>query len=168
MPCYLKKTHQLAGNEKAYLLECDSTQDKVNLLSQLTLHDAQQPEVRRLAELVTMRAKTPDEGAELLHALVRDGVTFAPEQIETFSPTLWTLKTKRGDCDDSARALAALLLSIGYRVRFVTQGRPATHIVVQVKTEQGWQFAETTLPARFGETPQDALRRTGAQNRHDI
>jgi len=68
MPCYLKKTHQLAGNEKAYLLECDSTQDKVNLLSQLTLHDAQQPEVRRLAELVTMRAETPDEGAELLHA----------------------------------------------------------------------------------------------------
>jgi transglutaminase-like putative cysteine protease len=117
MACYLKKTTTLARNEKAYLLECDSAEDKVNLLSQLTVHDAQQPEVRRLAELVTMRASTPDEGAELLHALVRDGVTFAPEQIETFSPTLWTLQTKRGDCDDSARALAALLLSIGYSLR---------------------------------------------------
>ena len=168
MPCYLKKTHQLAGNEKAYLLECESTKDKVELLSKLTRHDAQQPEVRRLAELVAMQAATPDKGAELLHALVRDGVTFAPEQIETFSPTLWTLRTKRGDCDDSARALAALLLSIGYRVRFVTQGQPATHIVVQVHTEKGWQFAETTLAARFGETPQAALKRTGQGNRYDI
>ncbi len=169
MACYYKKSQTIAGNELAHWLECDTAEDKVQLLSQLTVQDAKNPQVRRLAELVVMHARDDDHGAELLHALVRDGVSFAKEQVETFSPTMWTLQTKRGDCDDTARALAALLLSIGYRVRFVTQGNPPSHIVAQVYTEQnGWTFAETTLHAHFGEAPQAAAHRLGEKNRRDI
>jgi len=54
------------------------------------------------------------------------------------------LATGTGDCDDMATLLAAMLMSCGNEVRFVTVGfqnssPPAfSHVFLQVKTPHGW------------------------------
>ena len=161
--CRVTATSELPGGRRAYDVSCRSGPARVRLLVELARADAMTPQVRRIAEAVAGAVGGGErETAAALHKLVRDGVRFARERRETFSPTMWTLAIGIGDCDDSARALAALLWSIGYRVRFATLGDPATHVAAQVKLAGRWHWAETTLAAQLGEHPIAAARRLRA------
>ena len=62
-----------------------------------------------------------------------------PEGTETVQSAERTLQLGYGDCDCMAILLAALLMSVGIRVRFrvVGVGRPQ-HVFVEAFTEKGW------------------------------
>lgn len=161
--------HQNFLTEPAYEIELPSHAAKVALLDDLASYDAEDPGVRRWAEvLVSDSYGDAHRTAQELHRHVREGVTFAPEKVETFQHTLRTLGTQRGDCDDSVRALAALARSIGVPARLVTMGDPPTHVWAQLGVAGVWWDAETTLPhAQLGEHPLAAKARSGAA-RQDI
>jgi hypothetical protein len=120
------------------------------------------------------RAPSP---AAFLHAFVQSAVEFTPEDVETFQTPSVTLATGKGDCDDSARALVALARAIGVKGRlvfFLQEGQPA-HVAAQLQDAAApsnmsggmsgaappWRWAETTIAARFGEHPFQALERLG-------
>jgi len=96
-----------------------------------------------------------------LHHYVQTHVRFRDEVVETFASPQVTLRSGAGDCDDSERVLVTLSRALGYPARFVyflTDGQPV-HVTAQVFHCGAWRWAETTLPAWFGEHPFAALRR---------
>jgi hypothetical protein len=151
-------------------VRCKSHAAKVKLLSNLAESDAGDPEVRRLAESIVAGARSEDEQVRRLHAFVQGRVLFTREHRETFSHTLRTLDVGLGDCDDSARALVALLRSLGMQAGMLTlpeRGTP-THVGAAVKTKDGWRWLETTIAARAYEHPLAAAKRLGIKTRADL
>lgn len=154
---------------------CTDPADKVVLLERLAEVDVRRdPRVRRQAlELLRMVRRGPDgrhdprQAAEVFHQFVRDRVPYVGEGVETFQPTMTTLRYG-GDCDDSARALRALCMSVSLPSRYETLqkcggGRcVASHIATQIWDGRAWQWAETTIKAGLGEHPRAALRRLRA------
>ena len=171
--CRVTKSHRLHDRTWAHRVACASHAAKVQLLANLAEYDARTPDVRRAAELAATGAKTPGEQIAALHARVRDGVIFTRENVETFSPTMRTLDLGMGDCDDSARALLALLRSLGFEAGLQTlpamgSGITPRHVAAQVRHGGSWRWLETTLAARPGEHPLAAARRLGVAARTDI
>ena len=102
---------------------------------------------------------------QVAHAVVRDGVEFREEKIETFQSPAATLRRGYGDCDDSARALVGLAHASGIPARlvaFTQEGTPA-HVTAVLWDGDHWQWAETTIGALFGEHPFSALVRLGGK-----
>jgi transglutaminase-like putative cysteine protease len=149
----------------------------VRFLANLAEYDAHTPDVRRAAERVVALAgaRSALDQAAALHRYVRDRVTFTFEPRETFSPTMRVLELGLGDCDDSARALLALLRSLGHTAGLQTlpcydgsADYEPTHVACVVRTERGWQWLEATIAAEPGEHPQLAANRLGVRGRGDI
>lgn len=166
--CTIVASVRLVDGTWAHEIRCGSHGAKVRFLANLAEYDAMVPDVRRLAEQVAGGASSRAEQATRLHAYVRDRVLFTPEVRETFSPTLRTIQQGLGDCDDSARALLALLRALGHRAGLQTlppqgSGKAPTHVAVQADLGSGWQWLETTLDARPGEHPVSAARRLKAK-----
>lgn len=175
--CRIVESYQLHDGSWAHDIRCESNASKVKFLAELAEYDAHVPDVRRLAELVVQRAgaTTPIDQAAALHAFVRDGVTFTKEIRETFSPTMRTIELALGDCDDSARALLALLRTLGHRAGLETippwrdaDAYNPVHVAAQLWTPTGWQWLETTIAAEPGEHPLEAKQRLGVTGREDI
>lgn len=85
-----------------------------------------------------------------LQEFVRDQISYTqdPEDVEMVQTPQKTLESARGDCDDEATLLAALLLSIGHPARFVAVGfnnEPLSHVLVESKVADQWLPAETIL-----------------------
>jgi hypothetical protein len=119
-------------------------------------------------DLLEELAQAPDV-ARAAHAYVLEHVTFRDEKIETFAAPSTTLRVGYGDCDDSERVLLALARSLGLRARYVyflQQGQPA-HVTVQICDDGRWRWAETSIPAHFGEHPFEAMKRLKL-NRADL
>lgn len=79
--------------------------------------------------------------------------------VETIQAPDVTLQDRRGDCDDQATLLAALLESIGHPVRFVAIGytNPSEfdHVFVETRIGDTWEGCDTTVPeAYFGWSPE--------------
>jgi Transglutaminase-like superfamily len=146
------------------------------LLVELTDQDAGDPVVRMwafeiLAATAGMIGETDDGptlSPELLAAFVRavhynviTQIKFRHEPVETFQSARLTLELGAGDCDDHARLLVATLKSAGVEARlaFFESGDQPSHVVPLVRDGEGWWWAETTIDARFGEPPLDALDR---------
>lgn len=106
---------------------------------------------------------------EAAHAYVQEHVRFQDEEVETFQAPTATLRLGYGDCDDSARALVGLAGAAGVpgRLAFYIQGGTPIHVSAQLWKGGAWHWAETTLPAYFGEDPLDCLTRLG-RKRPDI
>lgn len=164
----IERSYTLPDGEPAWLLALPSHAAKVALLNDLAELDGFNPSVRRYAELVARGARTRTEQILRLHAHVRDTVVHTDEPIETFSPPLWVLRSRIGDCDDSARALVALLRSLGFVARIATLGDPPKHAAAQVHHSGEWHWLETTVRAFPGEHPQAAANRLGIRARRDL
>lgn len=92
----------------------------------------------------------------VLTEFVRDKIRYVRDirDVETihYAPTI--LNKARGDCDDKAILLSALLLSIGHHPRFVAAAiRPDEyfHVWVQDLLNGNWLDLETTEPIQCGD-----------------
>lgn len=88
-------------------------------------------------------------------AFVRDQIRYVRDidNVETLHDPVTLLKIRAGDCDDKSILLAALLLSIGGRVRFIaTSFSPGlfSHVWTQVHVYGKWIDLEPTEPLPFG------------------
>ena len=166
--CEVGSTHELPDGELAYQMGCRSHAAKVQLLAELAEYDSRTPEVRRAAEMIAAGAGSAIEQIERLHCYVRDRVTFTREPVETFSPTMHVLDVRMGDCDDTARALIALLRSLGHEAGVMTLGKPPRHAGAGVRLGGRWYWLETTIAAHAGEHPIDAAARLGIKLRPDL
>lgn len=171
--CRVLEAVSLHDGGTAFEVGCTTHAAKVELLDRLAEADAELPDVRRLAENVTAGARSDAERAVMLHAYVKDRVAFMRERREVFSPTLRTLAIGGGDCDDSARALMALLLSLDIPARLETlpersTGAVPVHVAAQVHIGGAWHWLETTIDADPGEHPTAAAKRLGVPMRDDL
>lgn len=162
--CKLVRTEQLHDGTFAHEIACDSHKDKVRFLANLAEYDAQLPDLRRLAERIVAGASTTAEQAARLQTFVQRRVTFTPEVRETFSSTWRTLEQGLGDCDDSSRALLALMRSLGMAAGLKTIPDLAgtedpVHVAPVLRQGASWVWLEPSIPAQFGEHPQAAARR---------
>lgn len=138
--------------------------------------DAQRPDVQQLALMLRVSAPSDAAFARQIHEYVMRGVDFVRDSVpipgiddgktgERFTNTMVTLKLGKGDCDDHARAVYALALAGGLPVRMAFLSKPfasgPAHAVAQLGVDGAWWWAETTVPAWFGEQPYDAAKRLG-------
>jgi transglutaminase-like putative cysteine protease len=152
-------------------LECGDNAHAIRFLNEAAAHDTTAPEVRDLALRLRGAHATPAQFARAVQAFVKAAVRFVREARETFQHTLYTLRRRAGDCDDHARAVAALLLAGGEKARVV--GVPGSngnvgHVAPLAFIDGAWRWAETTIDARFGEHPRAAAKRLGLVHRPDI
>lgn len=171
--CRVLEQVDLYDGNTAFEIDCRTHANKVRMLSALADLDAELPDVRRLAENVTAGLRTDDERATALHSYVKSRVAFVREKRETFSPTLRTLEIGQGDCDDSARALMALVRALDIPCRLETLPERATgkvplHVAAQVQLGGAWEWLETSIDARAGEHPIRAARRLGIDTRPEL
>lgn len=169
--CRVAKRIDLYDGATAFEVTCRTHAQKVELLRELAEADADLPDVRRIAERVVAGSQSDAERATRLHAFVRDLVSFTKEKREIFSPTLHTLEVGLGDCDDSARALLALLRSLDLPARLKTlpEGGPEPlHVAAQVQLGGQWHWLETSIDAEAGEHPLQAAKRLGIAARPEL
>lgn len=86
----------------------------------------------------------------------RDRIRYVRDirNIETLHDPVTLLNQGAGDCDDKAILLAALLLSIGHRVRFVAVAFTPdqySHVWAQDQVYGKWIDLEPTEPLKFGQ-----------------
>lgn len=134
---------------------------KVRLLNGLATADALYDRtVRKIAVSIARRAPSTEPaylGAWIQRAVQRR-VRYVGEGKETFQPSAQTWRIGLGDCDDSARLVAALALSLGLEARVIGMpGRSGAPVHAVAKIDNRW--AEASLAARFGEHPLEAFRR---------
>lgn len=169
--CRVDRTYRAHDGVPIYEMSCNGHREKVALLALLATYDAQDGRVRRIAEEVASHGEGQRGRLEALHAFVRDGVEYVDEPVETFQHTLRTIELGIGDCDCTARALAALAYSLGYSVGLATlddeNGDPH-HVAAVVELDGEWLWLETTIAAELGESPLDAAARLGIATRPDL
>ncbi len=145
-------------------MDCPDNATAIRFLNAAAGLDTAHPEVRDLA--LRLRGAHPEPLAFLqsVHAFVKASVRFIRERRETFQHALYTLKRRAGDCDDHARAVAALAMAGGARARIVgvanAKGKVG-HVAALLFDGAQWRWAETTVDAAFGEAPRTAAKRLG-------
>ena len=171
--CRVIERVDLYDGHTAFEVDCGTHSRKVDLLSDLAEADADLPDLRRIAEDVTAGSADDTERAVALHRFVIDTVGFVKEKRETFSPTLRTLEIGQGDCDDSARALMALLRAMDIPARLETlppraSGGVPLHVAAQAQIGGQWKWLETSIDAWPGEHPLQAAKRLGIHARPEL
>lgn len=166
----LLSVQTVAGGQRAYRIDCGTHANKVRLLDLLATYDAGDPDVRGLGELCAGAHRgDPWQTMAAAQRLVQSHVTHIDEPVETFTHTMRTLELGRGDCDDSARAVCAILRSVGVPARLRTIGTPPRHVYAEGQTEDGrWHPLEATIDAKPGEPPLAAAERLGITGREDL
>jgi transglutaminase-like putative cysteine protease len=151
-------------------MECPDNEAAIAFLNEAATLDTRDPEVRDLALRLRRAHPATPSFLRAVHAFVTSGARFVREPRETFQHTLYTLRRRAGDCDDHARAVAALTRAGGAKARVVgvanAKGK-VSHVVSAVFDGARWRWAETTIHAAFGEHPRAAARRLGVR-RPDI
>lgn len=168
--CTVRRVQTVAGGQHAYTIECHTHANKVKLLDALAHYDSRDAEVRGLGEMFSSyHGGDADRTMAELQRWMQRAVTHIQEPTETFTHTMRTIEIGRGDCDDQARAVAAILRSIGIPARLVTLGRPPRHVYAQgQRTDGQWCDLETTVRAYPGESPLAAAKRLGIKGRDDL
>lgn len=145
-------------------MECPDNVSAIRFLNEAAELDANDPEVRDLALRLRRAHPEPVPFLQAVQAFVKAGTRFVREARETFQHTIYTLKRRAGDCDDHARAVAALAIAGGAKGRVVgvqnSRGKVA-HVAPVVFDGMRWRWAETTVNAAFGEHPRAAAKRLG-------
>lgn len=167
--CVVELGRTLHDGTQAYEISCSSHAAKVKLLAALAEYDSRHPEVIRLAEKLAATVDgDPWPAAQVIHAFVRDGVRFLPEPREKFQPTGRTLALGIGDCDDTARAVMALLRAAGLRGGLLTLGDPPRHVSAAVQLGGSWRWLDASIAAMPGEHPVAAAQRLGLRVRPEL
>ena len=116
-------------------------------------------DVRNTARTLTQSLAQKDFTGEAsrIFYFVRDKIRYVkdPSGLEMLHTPAILLQIKAGDCDDKAILAAALLLSIGHRVRFVAIGLAPgqfSHVWLQDFLNGKWVDLETTEPVEFGQS----------------
>jgi hypothetical protein len=128
---------------------------------------------RDLLEYRSPQRRTPED----LHAFVLGRVRYLQGGVQRWATPERTLTGGYGDCGNSSRALIALARLEGYSARLraftkVWQIEPGpigrtfvapAHVAAQIFDPRAasWRWAETTLPAHYGEHPLVAAARLG-------
>jgi len=160
---------------------CPDRWATVRLLCELTRQDAADPWVAWLARDLVRNIRSSHWLAVILER-VQSRVEFRPEPRETFQDARLTWELRYGDCDDSARLLAALALALGFSAALVTFSDPPLHVVAQASNNipgawrqssarwvpERWTYLEATVPANVGESPFAACQRLGLRLRPDL
>jgi transglutaminase-like putative cysteine protease len=157
------------GSVPSVHLQVEDNAQAIKLLNMLAIHDSRDSRVQDLA--ATIRASARDELsiAQSLWSWIKDNVPFIEEQRETFYHPLIVVRGG-GDCDDHARALAALALASGIPAEVVGVPGPdgrVKHAATILLVHGQWRWAETTVDAQWDEHPLTAAKRLGLQ-REDI
>ena len=112
------------------------------------------PSVRALATQITRNLASRDYLGEITAVFnwVKQNIRFSGEFKETLQSPYVTLQLATGDCDDHSTLIAALLLSLGYQVRFKTvgvDGPDFSHVYAEVKLKRQdkWMAIDTTVPS---------------------
>lgn len=102
-----------------------------------------------------------DELARTIHGNVQEQILFIHEPKETFQSARVTMATQAGDCDDHARLVYALARAAGLKAKliFLEDDAQPVHVVAQIEDSRGYQWAETTIDAEYGEPPLQAYAR---------
>lgn len=102
-----------------------------------------------------------DELARTIHGNVQEQILFIHEPKETFQSARVTMATQAGDCDDHARLVYALARAAGLKAKliFLEDDAQPVHVVAQIEDSRGYQWAETTIDAAYGEPPLQAYAR---------
>lgn len=160
----------------AATIQIDSNEQAIQLLNQWASFEATSPFVLKTAKATVTSpiVTTAPLGtvslriATAYHAMIRDGISYAPEAIETFRSPEATMTLGAGDCDDHALLFTALCLASGVPARVVglkNASGAITHAVGQAYhrddrvSDPYWHWAETTVKAEYGEHPKEAVRR---------
>lgn len=129
---------------------------------------AAHPAVRVQAVDITRNVASRDYHAEIqaIFDWVKKNIRFRGEFKEFLQSPVVTLELRAGDCDDHATLLAALLRTLGHRVRFRTVatggGRDFTHVYLQVQDRRTgqWISLDTTVArSTLGWEPDNITRR---------
>jgi len=101
---------------------------------------------------------------QALQRFVQNNIVYTrdPVNLELVQSPEVTLKLRRGDCDDQATLLGAMLEAAGHPAKFVAvgvNGGPFSHVLVETKAGAGWLAAETILKKPLGWYPPDATSR---------
>jgi hypothetical protein len=166
--CTLVRSHQVAGELVGEFMCPDVTDGRPMATAVLLqgLTDSDDADASFDRSVLLSIASAGSLAAVAAHAYIQSRVTFTPEEVETFQSPRATQTLGYGDCDDSERALVVLARAVGVPARLVffleEDGQPA-HVTAQLWHGGAWEWAETTIAARFGEHPFDALERIGGK-----
>lgn len=154
-------------------VECRDGWTAGRLLLAMAIEDSFTPGAREVAAALRKKAPSDEEFARALHAYIQANVKFERERSEEFESGGYTLEQRAGDCDAHFRLFygiaAAGGLHAGLALLHHGIGSSPAHALAVVDLGRGWQWAETTVRANFGEAPNDAARRLHLTNdRTDI
>lgn len=90
-------------------------------------------------------------------AWMKQHIEFRGEHAETLQSPVVTLQLGAGDCDDHSILSAAMLMSLGYKVRFKTVASQRSapgqfshvYVIVQDKRTGEWKGLDSTVPESF-------------------
>lgn len=140
-------------------------------MAELARRGSESAMVRAQAVALTRGLRQKDYMAEAraVHGWVRDHVRYVRDVagVETLHTAERLLIDRAGDCDDKSILIAALLASIGHRVRFVAVGfgpRGFAHVYPEAWIGGRWWPLEATEPWPMGQGPGRTPARTMIEN----
>jgi predicted transglutaminase-like cysteine proteinase len=93
----------------------------------------------------------------VINAFVRDRIRYSRDvyRVETLQTPAATLELGQGDCDDKATLVAAMLMAVGFPVRFALLNRTGqiVHVWTQAHVRGRWIDCETTENVPCGQLP---------------
>ncbi len=153
--------------------DCGDGWGASRLLLAMAIEDSLTDGAAKLAAELRAVAPTDQAFALALHAYVLAHVRFERESVEEFESGGYTLELGSGDCDAHFRLVYGVATAGGLRAGLGLlhhgDGEGPAHAVAVLWLDGRWQWAETTVAARFDEPPNDAARRLGlTTDRSDI
>jgi len=152
-----------------YLAQLDERELAVRMLANafVDVPHEDQPEVVQswVQENVEYTADSPPE--RLRQWLEKLQAGRPGEPFERFAGPAATIARGKGDCDDSARVVRAVLRALGHPARLVFMGtkQGPLHVVAAIpQTEGKWFWLDASLRARPGEHPVKAKERIDGRN----
>lgn len=140
-------------------------------MAELARRGMKSPAVRAAAVQITRGLRQKDYLAEAraVHEWVRDQVRYVRDVagVETLHTADRLLTDRAGDCDDKSVLIAALLGSIGHRLRFVAVGfgrQGFAHVYPEALIGGRWWPLEATEPWPMGQGPSRPPARTMIEN----
>lgn len=137
------------------------TRDTLDAMIVLTNRARTSMPVREAALRATRNTdgKNALDMARGVQAWVKGNIGYIPDphDYEMLTDPEILLQAGAGDCDDQAMLVAAMLASIGFKVRFVAIGTTMpdqfTHVFTQAHIGPDWLSVETTEPVDVGWWP---------------
>jgi transglutaminase-like putative cysteine protease len=159
------------GVRPSIVAELPDTRALLGLLVTKVQRSSETPAIADFARRVRAAYPEPRDFGEQVHAWVQNTVQFQREPFEAFQHARQTLLAGAGDCDCQVILAGAVAKAGGLPVRvvpfFLSPDDPR-HVCCQFGHDGAWHWAETTIPAQYGEHPFDAARRLGVKGREDI